>query len=157
MGCFGPRTRVYALVMRSRSKGRKPPIEVVFSVWAFMVALAVIDVLGVWAVFQMVSGPPWVPWLFGFVLLLLSVICASLVQALKHGDRNMRYYLSFAVVVCGFGFSWPPSWRWLLFLVPIALIGPLWLPRARRFFDDARDESSSNAGGPRGQGTDDET
>lgn len=143
--------------MSSRSKGGKPPFEVVFSVWAFVVAIAVIDILGVWAVFHMASGPSWVPWLFGFVLLLLSVIGASYVQALKHGDRNMRYYLTFSVVVCGFGFSWPPSWRWLLFLVPLALIGPLWLPRARRFFDDARNESSSNAGGPHGEGTDDET
>ncbi|WP_442545002.1 hypothetical protein ACSBOX_04550 [Arthrobacter sp. KN11-1C] len=63
----------------------------VYSVWAFMAAIAAIDVLGVWAVFHVASGPSWVLWLFGFVLLLLSVIGASFVQALKHGDRNMRY------------------------------------------------------------------
>jgi hypothetical protein len=64
-------------------------------------------------------------------LLLLSVIGASFVQALKEGDRNMRNYLSYTVLLCGYGFSWPPSWKWLIFLVPLFLIGPLWLRRAR--------------------------
>lgn len=149
---------VYALVMASGTEGtvsprkevRKPPFEVLFAVWALMAAIAVVDILGAIAIFEMATEPKpaWVPWLFGFILLLISVIGASFVQALKDGDRNMRYYLSYTVVLCGFGFSWPPSWTWLFFLVPIVLIGPLWLPRARRFFDDGPDDSASETAGP---------
>lgn len=140
--------------MSARNEGRKPPFEVVFAVCALIAAIAVMDILGVWAIFEIATEPKpaWVPWLFGFVLLLLSVIGASFVQSLKDGDRNMRYYLSFTVLVCGFGFSWPPSWKWLFFLVPVVLIGPLWLPRARRFFDAAPDESSPDIAGPREPG-----
>ncbi|WP_427136519.1 hypothetical protein [Pseudarthrobacter sp. S9] len=125
-----------------------------FAVWALMAAIAVMDILGVLAILEMATEPKpaWVPWLFGFILLLLSVIGASFVQTLTDGDRNIRYYLSYTVVLCGFGFSWPPSWKWLIFLVPIVLIGPLWLPRARRFFDDAPDDSSSDTAGPRARG-----
>ncbi|MGY2745944.1 hypothetical protein ACVWZ8_003061 [Arthrobacter sp. UYCu723] len=38
--------------------------------------------------------PAWVPWLFGFILLLFSLIGASFVLTLEDGDRNIRYYLS---------------------------------------------------------------
>lgn len=162
MGCFGDISRVYALVLASGTEGMvsprkeapKPPFEVLFAVWALMAAIAVMDILGALAIFEMAteSKPAWVPWLFGFILLLISVIGASLVQALKDGDQNMRYYLSYTVVLCGFGFSWPPSWRWLIFLVSIVLIGPLWLPRARRFLDDAPDGPSSDTAGPRAPG-----
>jgi hypothetical protein len=138
----------------SRKKGRKPPFEVLFAVWVMMAAIAVFDILGVLAILEVAKEPKpaWVPWLFGFILLLLSVIAASFVQTLKDGDRTMRYYLSVTVPLWGFGFSWPPSWSWLLFLVPIAIVGPLWLPRARRFFDEAPDESSFDAAGPRAPG-----
>lgn len=149
---------VYALVMAGGTEGsvnprkevKKPPFEVLFAVWALMAAIAAMDVLGAVAIFEMTTEPKpaWVPWLFGFILLLLSVIGASFAQTLKDGDRNMRNYLSYTVVLCGFGFSWPPSWTWLIFLVPIVLIGPLWLPRARRFFDDSPDDPSPDTAGP---------
>ncbi|GAB3555742.1 hypothetical protein GCM10027404_33050 [Arthrobacter tumbae] len=95
------------------------------------------------------SGPTWVPWLLGIILLLLSVFGASFAQTLKDGDQKMRYYMSYSVLTCGLGFSWPPSWKWLIFLVPVILIGPLWLPRARRFFDGANEDPSTDAAGPR--------
>lgn len=126
-------------------KGNKAPFEVHFAVWALLVTIIGIDVLGVLVVLEMVreQGPAWVPWVSGFILLLLSVIGISYVQTLKDGDRDMRNYVSYSVLICGLGFSWPPSWRWLLFLVPVILIVPLWLPRSRRFFDDATGDSSS--------------
>lgn len=161
-GLFCDVTMVYALVMArrngspvsARDEGRKPPFEVIFAVWALMAAIAVMDILGVLAILEMTREPKpaWFPWLFGFILLLLSVIGASFIQTLKDGDRNMRYYLSYTVLLCGFGFSWPPSWKWLLFLVPLVLIGPLWLPRARRFFDNAPAGSSSDNAGPSARG-----
>ncbi|TQJ41551.1 hypothetical protein FBY33_3666 [Arthrobacter sp. SLBN-112] len=131
-------------------KGKKPPFEVLFAVWALLAAIVGIDFLGVLAILEMVKEPQpaWVPWVSGFILLLLSVIGASFVQTLKDGDRNMRYYLSYTVLLCGFGFSWPPSWRWLLFLIPVVLVGPLWLPRARRFFDEAEDDSPTESVSP---------
>ncbi|MFY9636325.1 MAG: hypothetical protein WAL27_16535 [Cellulosimicrobium cellulans] len=141
--------------MSSRKKGRKPPIEVLFAVWAMMAAIAVFDILGVLAILEVAKEPKsaWVPWLFGFILLLLSVIAASFVQTLKDGDRNMRYYLSLTVPLWGFIFSWPPSWTWLLFLVPIAIVSSLWLPRARRFFDEAPDDPSIDIAEPHGPGS----
>jgi glucan phosphoethanolaminetransferase (alkaline phosphatase superfamily) len=74
----------------SRKKGRKPPFEVLFAVWVMMAAIAVFDILGVLAILEVAKEPKpaWVPWLFGFILLLLSVIAASFVQTLKDGDRN---------------------------------------------------------------------
>lgn len=140
--------------MSPRKKVRKPPFEVLFAVWVMMAAIAVFDILGVLAILEVAKEPKpaWVPWLFGFILLLLSVIAASFVQALKDGDRTMRYYLSLTVPLWGLGFIWPPSWSWLLFLVPIAIVGPLWLPRAQRFFDEAPDESFFDTGGPRAPG-----
>lgn len=142
-------------MVTSRKKGRKPPFEVLFTVWIMMAAIAVFDILGVLAILEVAKEPKpaWVPWLFGFILLLLSVIAASFVHTLKDGDRTTRYYLSFTVPLWGLGFSWPPSWSWLLFLVPIAMVGPLWLPRARRFFDEAPDESSFDTAGPPAPGT----
>jgi hypothetical protein len=130
--------------------GRKPPFEVLFCVWALLAAIVGFDILGVLAILEMLKEPKpaWVPGLFGFILLLLSVIGASFVPTLNDGDRNMRYYVSYSVLLCGFGFSWPPSWRWLLFLVPVVLIAPLWLPRARRFFDEAEDDSPTESAGP---------
>jgi hypothetical protein len=115
-----------------------------------MAAIAVFDIVGVLAILELAKEPKpaWVPWLFGFILLLLSVIAASFVQSLKDGDQTMRYYLSLTVPLWGFVFSWPPSWSWLLFLVPIAIVGSLWLPRARRFFDEAPDDSTSEIAGP---------
>jgi hypothetical protein len=88
-------------------KGKKPPFEVLFAVWALLAAIVGIDFLGVLAILEMVKEPQpaWVPWVSGFILLLLSVIGASFVQTLKDGDRNMRYYLSYTVLLCGFGFS----------------------------------------------------
>ncbi|KRE82717.1 hypothetical protein ASG86_10405 [Arthrobacter sp. Soil764] len=136
--------------MSAGSKGSKPPFEVYFAVWALMLAVAGVDVLGVLAILAMVreQGPAWVPWFAGFILLLLSVIAVSYIQTLKDGDRGMRDYVSYSVLICGFGFSWPPSWRWLLFLVPVILIVPLWLPRSRRFFDEAEGNSSSTDTAP---------
>ncbi|WP_458778619.1 hypothetical protein [Arthrobacter sp. D3-16] len=121
-----------------------------FAVWAMMAAILVVDILALLAILQIPTEPKqaWVPWLIGFILLLLSVIGASFVQTLKDGDRNMRYYLSYTILLCGFGFSWPPSWKWLIFLVPLVIIGPLWLPRARRFFDEAPDDSATDSAGP---------
>ncbi|MET3920997.1 hypothetical protein [Arthrobacter sp. UYEF20] len=146
--------------MSARKDGRKPPFEVLFAVWSLMVAIAALDILGAFAIFQMETGqtaeepkPAWVPWLFGFILLLFSLIGASFVLTLKDGDRNIRYFLSYTVLLYGVGFSWPPSWKWLIFLVPIVLIGPLWLPRARRFFDDATDDAASDPAGPRAPGS----
>lgn len=139
--------------MSSRKKGRKPPLEVLFAVWAMMAAIAVFDILGVLAILEVAKEPKpaWVPWLFGFILLLLSVIAVSFVLTLRDGNQTMRYYLSFTVPLWGFFvFSWPPAWSWLLFLVPIAIVGSLWLPRARRFFDDARDNPSIDIAEPRG-------
>ncbi|MFJ6281397.1 hypothetical protein [Arthrobacter subterraneus] len=134
--------------MTAQKEVRKPPFEVIFVVWACMAAIALVDVLGVLAIIQMVreQGPIWFPWLSGFILLLLSVIGASFVITLKDGDQKMRYYVSYSVLFFGVGFSWPPSWKWLLFLVPVVLIGPLWLPRARRFFDE-QDDAAPDAGG----------
>lgn len=134
--------------MNAGSKGNKAPFEVHFAVWALAVTIIGIDVLGVLVVLEMVreQGPAWVPWVSGFILLLLSVIGISYVQTLRDGDRDMRNYVSYSVLICGLGFSWPPSWRWLLFLVPIILIVPLWLPRSRRFFDEAPSDSSSQDG-----------
>lgn len=132
------------------AKGRKPPFEVHFAVWALLVTIVGIDVLGVVVVVGMVreQGPAWVPWLAGFLLLLLSVIGISYVQTLKDGDRAMRDYISYSVLLCGLGFTWPPSWRWLFFLVPVILIVPLLLPRSRRFFDEASvDTPSSESAG----------
>jgi ABC-type Fe3+-siderophore transport system permease subunit len=131
--------------LKASAKGNKAPFEVHFAVWALLVTIIGIDVLGVLVVVEMVreQGPAWVPWLSGFILLLLSVIGISYVQTLKDGDRDMRNYVSYSVLIWGFGFSWPPSWRWLLFLVPVILIVPLWLPRSRRFFDEATGGSSS--------------
>jgi hypothetical protein len=131
--------------LNARRKGGKPPFEVHFAVWALLTVIVGVDVLGVLVILEMVreQGPAWVPWLAGFILLLLSVIGTSYVQALKEGDRNMRNYVSYSLLVCPFGFSWPPSWTWLIFLVPLILIVPLWLPRSQRFFDDAADGSSS--------------
>jgi hypothetical protein len=107
-------------------KGRKPPFEVLFAVWALLAAIVGFDILGVLAILEMLREPEptWVIWLSGFILLLLSVIGVSFVQSLRDGDQNMRYYVSYSVLLCGFGFSWPPSWRWLLFLVPVILIVP---------------------------------
>ena len=140
--------------MPDRADARKPPFEVLFTVWALMGSIAVMDILGVVTVVHTVTAPvpAWAPWLLGFILLLLSVIGASFVQALKEGDRNMRNYLSYTVLLCGFGFSWPPSWKWLIFLVPVLLVGPLWLPRARRFFDDVPGDSTSDSAGPQASG-----
>lgn len=126
-------------------KGQKAPFEVHFAVWALMVTILGVDALGVLVVVDMVreQGPVWVPWLAGFLLLLLSVIGISYVQTLKDGDGDMRNYVSYSVFIGGAGFTWPPSWRWLLFLVPVILIVPLWLPRSRRFFDEVSDDSES--------------
>lgn len=112
-------------IVRSRKEGRKPPFEVLFAVWLTMAAIAVFDILGVLATLEVAKEPKqaWVPWLFGFILLLLSVIAASFVQTLKDGDRTMRYYLSFTVPLWGLGFSWGrrlgagcSSWSRLLLL-----------------------------------------
>jgi hypothetical protein len=136
-------------------EGRKPPFEVHFAVWAWMAAIAATNIVGAFAIFQMATGqtseepkPTWVPWLFGFILLLLSLIAVGFVLTLKDGDRKIRNYLTYSVVLCGLGFSWPPSWSWLIFLVPFVLVGPLWLPRARRFFEDTEDQFPSDPSGP---------
>ncbi|MDQ0822305.1 hypothetical protein QFZ69_004617 [Arthrobacter sp. V1I7] len=78
--------------MSSGEKGRKPPFEVLFAVWVMMAAIAAFGVLGVLAIVEVAKEPKpaWVPWLFGFILILLSVIAASFVQTLKDGDRTMR-------------------------------------------------------------------
>lgn len=72
-----------------------------------MASIAVFDILGVLPILEVAKEPKpaWVPWLFGFILLLLSVIAASFVQTLKDGDRTMRYYLSYTALLWGFGFS----------------------------------------------------
>lgn len=136
--------------MTVRREVRKPPFEVLFVVWASMASIVIVDILGVLALIEISKeqGPPWFPWLFGFILLLLSVIGASFVLTLKDGDRNMRFYLSYSILLGGLGYSWPPSWKWLLFLIPVVLVGPLWLPRARRFFDETPDDSAAEPGGP---------
>jgi hypothetical protein len=141
--------------MPVRREGRKPPFEVKFAVWAWMVAIAALDVLGALLIFNMATGqtgdepePLWVPLLFGWILLLLSLVAVSFVLTLRDGDNNIRDYLSYSAVLCFVGFSWPPSWSWLILLVPVVLVGPLWLPRARRFFDDSEDESSADRSGP---------
>jgi hypothetical protein len=97
--------------MPDRKEERKPPSEVLFAIWALMASIVGMDILGVVAIFHMATAPvpAWAPWLLGFILLLLSVIGASFVQALREGDRNMRNYLSYTVLLCGFGFSWPLS------------------------------------------------
>lgn len=132
--------------VNASSKGNKAPFEVHFAVWALILTIVGIDVLGVLTVMEMVreQGPAWIPWVSALILLLLSVIGISYVQTLKDGDRDMRNYVSYSVLICGLGFSWPPSWRWFLFLVPVILIVPLWLPRSRRFFDEAAGDASSS-------------
>lgn len=135
--------------MSVQEQGRKPPFEIVFVFWAFIAAIVIVDILCFFVLLEMAAepGPAWMPWLFGFILLLLSVIAASFAQTLKDGDQKMRYYMSYSVLTCGLGFSWPPSWKWLIFLVPVILIGPLWLPRARRFFNEADEDSTTDAAG----------
>lgn len=141
--------------MPVRGEGRKPPFEVQFAVCAWIAAIAAFDVLGALVIFNMATGqtgeepePLWLPLLFGWIMLLLSLVAVSFVLTLRDGDNNIRDYLSYSAVLCFVGFSWPPSWRWLILLVPVVLVGPLWVPRARRFFDDAEDESSADRSDP---------
>jgi hypothetical protein len=124
---------------------------VVFAVGAWLVAIAAFAVLGVLAISVWAAQPEpgLAPWFVGFVVLLISLIGTGFVLTLKDGDRNMRNYLSYSIVLWGFNLSLPGSWKWLILLVPILLIGPLWLPRARRFFDEDPDGLPSPAGGTR--------
>lgn len=141
--------------MNVRGEGRQPPFEVRFALCAWIAAIAAFDLLGVLVIFNMATGqtaeepePLWLLLLFGWILLLLSLVAVSFVLTLRDGDSNIRDYLSYSAVLCFVGFSWPPSWRWLILLVPVVLVGPLWLPRARRFFDASEDESSTDHSGP---------
>jgi len=141
--------------MKVQNDRRKPPMEVRFAVWAWLVTIAAVDVLAAFLILEAVmkqtaleGSTVWSAAAIAFIVLLFSVVVASMVMALKEGDRKMRNYLSCCAALGGFVFSWPPSWTWLLYFVPLALVVPLWLPRSRHFFDPLVDDSASDQGPP---------
>jgi hypothetical protein len=121
----------------------KPPGAVLFAVWAWLLAMVAIDVL---LLVVMILNPGNASWwagvVIGFVVLLLTLIGAGFALTLRDGDRTSRNFLSYSVVFVPGLFGFPMPWTWLTPLILALLVGPLWLPASRAFFDQKPESAS---------------